>query len=248
MKALEEGGGGGRSVDQMPSDTTLAALFARVNEDLLAQEGQPLTTDRVVQRAIEVVPAADGCGLTLRGRRGALDTASGTSEAVGRADQAQYDLGSGPCLESARGHGTLLSDDLDRDERWPRWSPIAVDLGFASVLSIRLRADGQDIGALNLYAAAADAFGQDDVDVAEVYASIAAAALSQARLVSGLRTAVDSRHQIGIAQGILVARYDLGVEQAFEVLRRLSNDHNVPVRQVAEKVVGARGLPGEVAG
>lgn len=231
----------------MPPDTTLAALLARVNEDLLAETDQPLTTDRVVQRATEVIEVADGCGLTLRGRRGSLDTASATSEVVGRADQAQYDLEEGPCLESALGQGTLRSDDLGTDQRWPGWAPVAVDLGIRSVLSIRLHVDGTDIGALNLYAAERSAFSQDDVDVAEVYASIAAAALSQARLVSGLRTAIDSRHEIGIAQGILMARYDLGKEQAFEVLRRLSNDHNVPVRQVAEKVVGVGGLPSELA-
>ncbi len=47
-----------------------------------------------------------------------------------------------------------------------------------------------------------------------------------------------------MAQGVLLARYDIDAEQAFEVLRRISNDANLKLRDVAARVVEARGLPG----
>ena len=230
-----------------PTDTGLAALLAEVSGNLLPDGNSGLTTELVVQRALDVVPAADGCGLTLRGRRGVLGTAAATSEQVSQADHAQYDLDEGPCLESAEGAGSFRSHDLAADRRWSRWSPRAVEIGFRSVLSIQLSTEREEIGAINLYAADTHAFDDDAVNVAEVFASIAASALSQAKLVEGLQTAVDSRHQIGVAQGILMARYELRTDQAFEVLRRLSNDHNLPLRQVAARIVEVVGIPAELA-
>ncbi len=229
------------------ADTGLAAWLAEVSQHLLPDGNAGLTTDLVVQRALEVIPKADGCGLTLRGRRGVLGTAASTSEQVSQADHAQYDLDEGPCLESAEGAGSFRSHDLAADSRWSRWSPRAVEIGFRSVLSIRLSTEREEIGAINLYAADPHAFDDDAFNVAEVYASLAASALSQAKLVEGLRTAVDSRHQIGVAQGILMARYELRTDQAFEVLRRLSNDHNLPLRQVAARIVEVVGIPEEMA-
>ena len=54
-----------------------------------------------------------------------------------------------------------------------------------------------------------------------------------------------SRHQIGIAQGILMATYGLTVDQAFDVLRRYSSHRNIKLREVAEQVVRAVGMPDE---
>ena len=37
--------------------------------------------------------------------------------------------------------------------------------------------------------------------------------------------------------------YDLSYEQAFELLRRISNDTNTKLRDVARQVLSERGLP-----
>ena len=221
-----------------------AAYLARVSEELLSGTEEPVTLGRVVHRAVEVVRSAEGCGLTVHRRRQGLATAEASDEAVRRADQLQYDLGEGPCLDTASGDATLRVDDLAAEERWPRWAEGAHEEGWRSTLSVKLRSDEDDIGALNLYSREVAAFDDHAVEVAEVYATHAANALRQARLVSGLRTALASRHEIGLAQGILVGRYEVDPEQAFEVLRRISNDANLKLRDVAARVVEARGLPG----
>ena len=53
-----------------------------------------------------------------------------------------------------------------------------------------------------------------------------------------------SRHVIGIAQGILMQRYDMGEDAAFDVLRRYSSHDNIKLREVAERVIDERRLPG----
>lgn len=68
-------------------------------------------------------------------------------------------------------------------------------------------------------------------------------ALAAAQTESGLREAMESRHLIGLAQGILMERFDLDQEQAFAVLRRYSQDRNIKLRSVAQHVVQERALP-----
>jgi len=112
-----------------------------------------------------------------------------------------------------------------------------------SVLAIRLANETETLGALNLYAGPTDAFTRDDVDVALVFAAHATNAMKAAQLVSGLTAAVESRHLIGVAQGILMHRFELSMEDAFEVLRRYSSHTNVKLREVAALVVDTRSLP-----
>ena len=60
---------------------------------------------------------------------------------------------------------------------------------------------------------------------------------------SGLRTALHSRHMIGVAQGILMQLYELNMDQSFELLRRYSSHTNTKLGEVAEYVVANRALP-----
>ena len=57
------------------------------------------------------------------------------------------------------------------------------------------------------------------------------------REVEGLRAALETRHTIGLAQGILMARHTLTVAQAFDYLRRRSQGDNVKLRTIAVDVV-----------
>ncbi|MEI5674514.1 MULTISPECIES: GAF and ANTAR domain-containing protein [unclassified Nocardioides] len=226
----------------MSDGMRLAAYFAQVAEDLLADPGE-VTFERVVRRAVDVVPAADHCGITLRQRRGRAENVAATDDLVVAVDSAQYALGEGPCLDAAFKAGSRIAHDLHADDRWPRWSRVALDHGVRSVLAIRLHAGDRTLGALNLYAARSGAFDTDTVDTALIFATHAAEALSQARLVSNLEAALESRHDIGMAQGVLAVRYDVSYEAAFTVLQRFSNDNNVKLREVARMVLESRELP-----
>jgi hypothetical protein len=64
--------------------------------------------------------------------------------------------------------------------------------------------------------------------------------------VFGLRARARSRALIGVAQGILVARYELaGPTAAFDLLRESSQHHNVPLRVLASAVVTAPAPPSD---
>jgi AmiR/NasT family two-component response regulator len=55
--------------------------------------------------------------------------------------------------------------------------------------------------------------------------------------IAGLTAAVQSNRVIGVALGILVERHDISPETAFAYLRRLSQDNNRKLRDLAEELV-----------
>jgi transcriptional regulator with GAF, ATPase, and Fis domain len=229
---------------ELPTDTRAAAVFfARISAELMEEKAELSTLRRIVERAVDVVPACDHSGISLRRRHHRVETLATSSEVAATCDALQYELEEGPCLDAIWQEACYLTTDTSNDNRWPRWGPRVAEQGVGSVLSIRLSTSTETLGALNLYADEVDAFGRDDVDLAMIYAQHATNAMSAALLVSGLRAAVDGRHVIGVAQGILMSEHGLDLQQAFEVLRRYSNHANVKLREVAAHVVENGSLP-----
>jgi GAF domain-containing protein len=220
-----------------------AAFFAKVSRDLMREHEEATTLQRVAERAVEVVPAVDFVGISVRRRRRRVETMAYTAPEALLCDEMQYELDEGPCLEAIWENDAYLAANTSSDTRWPRWAPRVAEVGVGSVLSIRLATETETLGALNLYARPQNAFDSDDVDLAMIYASHATNAMSAARLITGLQTAVQSRHRIGVAQGILMHRYDLTLEHSFEVLRRYSSDANIKVHDLATAVVENHCLP-----
>ena len=76
-----------------------------------------------------------------------------------------------------------------------------------------------------------------DVEVPAHHSTSEDLAAAARREVEGLRAALESRHTIGLAQGILMARHTLTVSQAFDYLRRRSQSDNVKLREIAVDLV-----------
>lgn len=221
-----------------------AQEFADLAQSLTNAGTVQQTADQVVEQALIALGASYG-GITLIRGGGRLETMAPSDDIVVKADLLQYDLREGPCHDASWQGVTLASQDLSADRRWPTWGPQAVALGIGAVLAAELNATetGRRLGALNLYWRESTTFSSDDLAYANIFAVHAAVALANSLRDAQLNTAMDARKVIGQAQGILMERYGLSTEQAFEVLRRYSQDHNVKLRLVAEQLVATRQLP-----
>ena len=133
--------------------------------------------------------------------------------------------------------------DAKLDPRWPRWSELVSDLGIHSVLHLPLMVGDRIGGVLSVYSTTPAAFTDDDEAVAHILARHAAVAVASAREEENLAHAVDARKLIGQAMGILMERFDLDEDRAFEVLKRYSQDGNIKLREVAQQLVDTRKLP-----
>ncbi|GAB3666011.1 hypothetical protein GCM10027596_32890 [Nocardioides korecus] len=136
-----------------------------------------------------------------------------------------------------------LVSDAARETRWPELGRRISELGMSSVLSVRLAAGSDVLGSLSLYSAEVEAFDAGAIAAAFSFAAHAAVALHSARQREAYTESVETRHLIGVAQGILMARYGLDREQSFELLRRHSNRSNTKLREVAQQVADLGEVP-----
>ena len=201
------------------------------------------TYDGVVRAACEVIPDAEFVSMTIRTPDG-FETLSSTSALATQADELQYTLTEGPCVEAALTGEWIRSGHVRTDPRWLRWGPQAAELGVVSLLSVPLYSQDRQIGALNMYATSPGRFvDRDEIDLALIFAIHATTALTASRLANGLEIAVSSRHLIGVAQGVLRERYGLTLDQSFALLRRISSHENIKIAALARLIIDAGSPP-----
>jgi GAF domain-containing protein len=233
------------SIDSGPTRSASVAnltFFAQMALDL---HDEP-TAERTIERIAEYAKLATSCdeaGIMLVHARSQIETAAATSHRVGESHNLQIVHDEGPCLDAIEGEARYLSPDIENDPRWPSWGPAVARLGLHSALSLRLETKSRRYGSLNLYAERHNAFDDDDLAVAAIFVRHASVALASAHNEEGLQVAIDARKLIGQAQGILMERFDIDADRAFEFLRRQSQTHNVKLRHIAEWVVEHRGSP-----
>lgn len=193
--------------------------------------------------AVELVAGCDHAGVTVN-ENGSPLTRAASDDVVRRANQLQYELGEGPCLDTLRDEETLVSTDLAADPRWPRWAPqVRHELGAGSMVSLLLYTTKGSYGALSLYGDRPQAFDADDLAVAQVLAGHLAVLMAAGREIDQRGVAIASRTIIGQAEGILMERFDLDADRAFDYLRRVSCTTNRKLALVAEDLVRTRELP-----
>ncbi|GAA3783379.1 GAF and ANTAR domain-containing protein [Streptomyces phyllanthi] len=216
-----------------------AQQMASMARDLLAQESVDATLRRITGSATELVEGCDAAGiLTLSG--GEVETLAPTDRLVIDSDQLQERLGQGPCFDAARGSVServfRITDFTREQPRWPAYAPQARALGVGSMMGFLLFTEDEALGALNLYSHHPGVFTEASELAGWLLASHAAVAFSSARTQAQLEQAVATRHVIGEAMGILMGSHHLTEEEAFDVLRRFSQENNVKLREVARRV------------
>ncbi|MYU06096.1 ANTAR domain-containing protein [Streptomyces sp. SID8366] len=213
--------------------------MASMARDLLAQPSVDATVKRITDSAHDLVEGCDAAGiLLLEGRK--ATTLAPTHEMVTQCDQLQAHLKEGPCFDAARRTEEervfRISDFTQHDARWPSFVPAARDLGIGSMMGFLLYTEDEDLGALNFYCYEPGVFTEVSEAAGWLLASHAAVALSSSRTYAQMEQAIATRHQIGEAMGILMSSHHLTEEQAFDVLRRYSQDKNIKLREVARRL------------
>jgi len=206
----------------------------------LEQAGDRDTMLERVTHYAKLVLHADDAGILRMESRSTVDTPVATTPRVDRAHQLQVEYDEGPCLDAITGQATYLTNDVRSDRRWPQWGPAAAGIGINSAVGVRLASRDRGFGSLNIYADRRDAFTEQDGVLAELLAAHATAAFAAAERAGGLATALTTRTTIGQAQGIVMQKFDIDADAAFEFLKRISQHENRRLFAVAEAIVVQR--------
>lgn len=208
----------------------------------------------VADLAGRAVPAATTCGITLS-QDGHVITVPSADALARLLDEQQYVVQDGPCLEAIRTARVVLAEDLTTESRWNGYPAMAVVHGVRAVLSNPLLVNDSAIGALNLYASNAGAFDADSRAAAAQLTGLAAATVTaamrhydEATLTDHLRTALSSRSVIDQAIGIIIGMQHCPPEAAFDILRTVSQNRNIPLREIAAELVAKSIEPPPAAG
>lgn len=176
-------------------------------------------------------------GISSANSTGTLETLAATDPLVFALDDLQYHLDEGPCLTAIREDHTVIIDDAESEHRWPRFMPLAIDLGLGSYLGVSITVDDKPVGGLSLYSTTRTRLAADRLAHAKLFAEQAALVMAHTQRESDLRQALRTSRTIGNAIGIVMERFDLDDEEAFAYLCRLSQRTNVKLRDIAARLV-----------
>ncbi len=218
-------------------DVELAESFAEVARALTEEHDVDATLERICVLAVKTMDACEAAGISIAS--GPRITSVSMSDALPRIlDDIQTETQEGPCVDAIKEHEVFMTGSLPQEARWPEFSRRAYDqTGVQSVLSLRLFASGDTMGALNLYSTQPKAFDDQDVATGSVFAAHAAVALATAQRAAQLEAKAATRDLIGMAKGIIMARQRVSDDEAFAILRRASQRMNVKIRELADRVV-----------
>lgn len=204
--------------------------------------------DRLCDHCIRLLPISSA-GVTLAQEEDGLrlQAVAASDSVAERLEQAQLELGEGPCLDAWRRGAQILVPDLARDPRYPAFAQTALAAGIRAAHSVPLRFEAECVGALNLFAGQPLALTEQDAETAQVLADVATAYIlhaqtvsSTAKLAEQLQHALESRVVIEQAKGRLAERLGVSVDEAFDYLRRYSRSRGLRLRHVAADVAADR--------
>lgn len=221
-----------------------AQQMASMARDLLAENTLDATLQQISRSAVELVDGCDASGiLVLRGNQ--VQSLAPTEQLVTDSDRLQESLREGPCFDAARPETTervfRIPDFTEDPERWTSFVPRCRELGVGSMMGFLLYTREEELGALNMYSRKPGTFTEDSETAGWLLASHAAVAFAAARTDEQMQEAIATRHLIGEAMGILMGRYHVTEDQAFDLLRTRSQRTNTKLRDVAREICGPGG-------
>jgi len=222
-----------------PASADVHQRIAAMARELHAgAETEAEVINEVAASAAREIPGAQYAGVTLVHQESTVQTVGSTHHYPDLLDAIQQRHLEGPCLSAAWLHETVKVDDLTADERWPRYQRDATEqTPIRSVLAFRLFTSAVTLGALNVYSEHRHAFDQSAEEIGSVLATHAALAWDTVRRDGQFRSALASRDLIGQAKGILMERFDVDAVRAFEMLKRISQESNTPLADIARRLI-----------
>ena len=210
----------------------IADLHRRASSDT------PAMLRELIEGAATSVPGAQYAGITMTEKRRRSQTAAATHRYPVMLDEVQSRHQQGPCLTAAALQTSVRIDDLSSDTRWPLYRDEALrQTPVRSILSYGMFRQGATTAALNFYAQQVEAFDDVSVNLGLIFATHTALVWNMMRRDQQFRGAIVSRDIIGQAKGRLMERFDVDADAAFDMLKRMSQESNTPINQIAQRIV-----------
>ncbi len=230
----------------MPNQRMLARTLVELADTLVQDFDVVELLTLLADRCVEVLEV-DAAGLMLAAPDGNLRVMASSSEAMRLLELFELQTQEGPCLDCYHSGAPVVNHDLPTaDGRWPRFGAAALAAGFHSVHALPLRLRGTVIGALNMFHVESGRMRPADLEAAQAFADVATIAILQHRAAlevqvvnTQLNEALTSRIMVEQAKGMVAQLHGLNMEEAFQVLRNHSRNHNLRLLDLAHSIINA---------
>jgi hypothetical protein len=168
---------------------------------------------------------------------------------------AQLGSGRGPILAALESGEPVSVPDTLTETRWPEYARAALMCGVRCSIALAYRQDARDSAAggeaitLSLFSARPRALEADQLDLAELLVTYGGAVVGNAadygdaqRTAQQLRDAAESRTLVDQARGMLMQTLSCSADEAMRWLRRVSQQRNIRVAEVAGMIVAGQGV------
>lgn len=188
-----------------------------------------------------------GAGVILMSGGRALGSVCVSNSMTAEAEEAQYTLGEGPCVDAFRLKAPVFAPDLTDPLKtnWPGFKEAAIDAGVRAVFGFPLLIENICFGALNLYHDRAGSLTDEQVANALAVAHVASRTVLGWQSVAGpgslawqLEHVPMHRAAVHQASGMVSAQAGVTVGDAVVMLRAYSFAENRGISEVATDVVG----------
>ena len=230
-------------------DAIVQSAFDELGRLNLAEHSLESVVRTVTELTARVLPGEPIASVTIL-RGGRASTVATSGELAVELDEEQYRLGAGPCLSAAATGQPSEIPDMRMDRQWPEFASVAAKAGCDSMLSYPLPVRERVSGALNVYARELTTADERTRDLLARLTAYAVVPVSNMYLYEAavaraehLQSALDSRAVIDQAKGILMERFRLTPDAAFQALTRVSMETNTKLRDVAVRFVASGELP-----
>ena len=213
----------------------------------IANTSEPRSLNQLVTLASHQVAACSGATAVLwRGHEPAVRAASHPD--LPGLDDVQLSSGRGPLLEALAGGGPVSCPDTLTETRWPEFASAALRRGVRCCVTLAYR-PGPDAVTLSLSGARPHSL--ESGQLAELLTVFGGAVMGNAaeygdvkRTALQLRAAAESRTLVDQAKGMLMQALGCSAEDALDRLRRISQERNLRVTDVARTIIESRGARG----
>jgi transcriptional regulator with GAF, ATPase, and Fis domain len=193
-----------------------------------------------------IVPGCDHASLLVH-QDGRYVTVGASDKIARRIDDMERLSGDGPCVDAIEEEKPQIETDLTAPTQWPKLAGrLVAETPVRGAMGFRILVDKRKTGALNLFSDKPNAFDTEAAGLAILlasFASVAINAVAHGEDVATLRRGLMSNREIGKAVGMLMMLHGVDEHEAFDTLRRYSQDLNIKLADVARTVIENRGAP-----
>jgi ANTAR domain/GAF domain len=209
---------------------------------------------RLAGLGVELVPGATAAAVAITA--GTQTYTFAVSDArISELHRLQFASGEGPVVETLRYNEARHVPDTSVEGRWQAFCRAVTEAGLHSLVSLPLHTAHRPAGAVALYADCPGAFSGAAHDIALLFAAQGGTAVHNAgmygacrQLTENLQAALEGRAIIEQAKGVLHAKLAVSPDEAFELIRRYSQNTNQKVRIIAAQLVRGEIDPRQLRG